>query len=93
MKGTQVTLHAVETNGPYLLGESLVEWDEATKKQIQVSTFAHYENRQLPQDEAFKAFDGKIEKPLGDGYVFEAYPDMRHFMRTGEIVVKVDRVR
>jgi len=86
VKGTSVSMLAVDNNGPYLIGDSHVEWDEAKKKDVNpLTTFAHYENHRYSEGEATAVFEGKCNKLIADGYAFEAYPDMRHFMQTGEM--------
>jgi hypothetical protein len=89
VKGTQVTILAVETDGPCLVGDSPVEWDEAAKKNISPAGFAHYEHHSYSEEEAVEVAKGKIAKLIADGYVFEPYPDMDLFIRTGQWVVKV----
>ncbi len=86
VKGTQISMVALERNGPYLIGDSPIEWDEANKKNIAFKAFAHYENRKYSEEEATKILDGKAAKLIADGYVYEVSPDMGRFAATGEIV-------
>jgi hypothetical protein len=86
VKGTQITMLALERNGPYLIGDSPIEWDEANKKNIAFKSFEHYENRRYSEEEATKTLDGKAAKLISDGYIYEVYPDMHQFASTGKIV-------
>jgi hypothetical protein len=88
--GTQITITALENDGPCLVGDSPVEWNEANKKNVAAYPgFDHYENRRYTKEEATNIFDGKASKLIADGYVFEVFLDMTHFMRTGELVAQV----
>jgi len=91
VNGTSISMLAVENGGPYLIGDTPVVWDPVTESLINTISFAHYENRRYTEDEATATFEGKCDKLIADGYVFEAYMDMAHFMRTGEILHKVER--
>jgi hypothetical protein len=90
VKGTQISMVALERGGPCLIGDSHVEWDEANHNNVHpFNTFAHYENRKYSEVEATEVFDGKVEKLIADGYVFEVYPDMNHFVTTGRWIYEV----
>ena len=88
--GTQITIIALEDGGPYLIGDSPVRWDEATKKNVEpFPGFEHNERRGYSEEEAGDIVEGKVSRVIAAGYVFEATPDMPHFMKTGEWVIEV----
>ena len=88
--GTQITIIALDDGGPCLIGDSPLKWDEATKKNLDpFPGFDHNEKRRYSRKEATQIFEGKVSKVIADGYVFEAVPDMRRFMKTGEWVIEV----
>ena len=91
--GSQVTMVALQTGGPYLVGDSPVTWDEAAKKNVNQTTFDHYERREYSEQEATDIIEGKVNKLITDGYIFEVYPDMKHFVRTGQLVHQVHEHR
>ena len=92
VKGTQISMVALDRAGPCLIGDSPVEWDEANHKNINpFNTFAHYENHSYSGTEATEVFDGKVEKLIADGYVFEVTPNMNHFITTGQWIHEVHK--
>jgi hypothetical protein len=90
VNGTSVSMLAVENDGPYLIGDSPVKWDEANQKNVNaIDVFTHYENRSYSEDEATTVFEGKIAKLIADGFVFEVHRDMHAFMTTGQWAFEV----
>lgn len=88
--GTQINMLAVEDDGPYLIGDSPVRWDEANKQNVQFPLgFEHYEKRRFSEKEATQIIEGKISKLIVDGFVFESVPNIRHFIDTGEWIIDV----
>lgn len=87
--GTQITILAFGNGGPCLIGDSQVKWDETIKKTIDRPPFNHNEMREYSEQEATQIFGGKVSKLIADGYVFEAVPDMHHFITTGQWVIEV----
>jgi hypothetical protein len=88
VKGTSVTI-AMDNTGACLVGDSPITWDEAAKKPSVPTEFGHYEYRRYSEQEATDIINGKVTKLIADGYVFEAYLNMRTLMQTGQQVYEV----